>query len=96
MPFVRRSQLAIEDYRNIWRYISVNNPDAADELLRTIDSKLELYAEHPYMGTVRDALSQGLRSFPVGRYVIFYRVVSDGIEVARVLHGSRDLQKFFG
>jgi toxin ParE1/3/4 len=33
-----------------------------------------------------------VRSFPVGNYVVFYRVVTDGIELVRVLHGMRRLR----
>lgn len=33
-----------------------------------------------------------MRSFPVFRYVVFYRPLDDGITVVRVLHGSRDLE----
>lgn len=43
------------------------------------------------MGRLRGELATGLRSFPVGRYVIFYRALSNGIEIVRVLHGARDL-----
>jgi toxin ParE1/3/4 len=27
----------------------------------------------------------------VGNYLIFYRPISDGIEIVRVLHGARDI-----
>lgn len=47
------------------------------------------------MGRLRDELTEGLRSFPVGRYVIFYRIVQDGVEIVRVLHGARDLDSIF-
>lgn len=47
------------------------------------------------MGRMREILSAGLRSFPVGRYVIFYRPLQDGIDVVRVLHGTRDLEAVF-
>ena len=93
MPVVHRSALAEQDYRDIWRYIAADNPDAADRLLLRIDSKLELYADNPGIGTARDNLAPGLRSFPVGNYLVFYRIVPDGIELVRVLHGSRDLEK---
>ncbi len=53
MAVVRRSALAEQDYRDIWRYIAADNPDAADRLLRRIDSKLELYAQNPQLGTAR-------------------------------------------
>ena len=44
------------------------------------------------MGTARDNLGRGVRSFPVGNYLVLYRIIPDGIEVARVLHGARDLK----
>jgi toxin ParE1/3/4 len=43
------------------------------------------------MGRKRDELISGLRSFPVGRYLIFYSTLPDGIEAVRVLHSARDL-----
>jgi toxin ParE1/3/4 len=96
MATVRRSPLAEQDYRDIWRYIANDNPDAADRLLQRIDAKLELYASNPRMGAMRDNLAQGLRSFPVGNYLAFYRITTDGIELVRMLHGARDLQTLLG
>jgi toxin ParE1/3/4 len=31
----------------------------------------------------------------IGKYVIYYRPVEDGIQVIRVVHGSRDLKRIF-
>jgi plasmid stabilization system protein ParE len=43
------------------------------------------------MGQLRTEFTTGqYRSFSVGSYVIFFRPTTDGIMVARVLHGSRD------
>jgi toxin ParE1/3/4 len=51
-----------------------------------------LLAGNPEIGRLRPELSvQGLRSFPVQTHVIFYLAQQDGIEVVRVLHGSRDI-----
>jgi len=47
------------------------------------------------MGRARDELEVGLRSFPVGRYAIFYLPIPDGVEIVRVLHGARDLDAIF-
>jgi toxin ParE1/3/4 len=44
-------------------------------------------------GRSREELAPGLRSFLVKQYVIFYRVIPEGIEVIRVLHGSRDMDQ---
>jgi toxin ParE1/3/4 len=43
------------------------------------------------MGRARPELAPDLRSFPFGRYVIFYMPLSDGIDVVRVLHSARDI-----
>ena len=47
------------------------------------------------MGRVRDELEPGMRSFPFGRYVIFYMPIDEGIDVVRVLHGARDIDAIF-
>lgn len=39
---------------------------------------------------VTDVEVRGLRRFPVGAYMIFYRAMTFGIEISRVLHQSRD------
>jgi toxin ParE1/3/4 len=44
------------------------------------------------MGRARDDIASGVRHFPVGRYLIFYRVLDDGVEVVRYLHGMRRLR----
>ena len=60
-----------------------------------IDQKLLALASTPGMGRTRDEIAEGLRSFPVGRYVIFYRTIPEGVEIVRVLHGSRDVDALF-
>lgn len=47
------------------------------------------------MGRARDELAAGLRSFPIGHYVLFYERVTDGIALVRVLHGARDINSQF-
>jgi toxin ParE1/3/4 len=47
------------------------------------------------MGMSRDELTTGLRSQPVGNYLIFYFPLEDGIDIVRVLHGSRDVDAIF-
>jgi toxin ParE1/3/4 len=47
------------------------------------------------MGRARDEVAPGLRSILRHPYVIFYRVTKDSIEIARVLHGRRNLAAVF-
>ena len=69
--------------------------ETADRVLGTIDQKCQALAEQPGIGRRRDELAPGLRSLPVGSYVVFYRGRGDGIEVIRVLHGARDINTVF-
>lgn len=83
------------DILAIARRIAEDNRTAAERFLDTIDETAHRLLTTPAMGRRRDELVPGLRSFPVGNYVIFYRVAKRGIEVARVLHGARDIPSLF-
>ncbi|BDI20174.1 hypothetical protein ANSO36C_59760 [Nostoc cf. commune SO-36] len=52
-------------------------------------------AAMPGIDRNRPELGEGIRSFPSGNYVIFYRTVEGGIQIMRVLHGARDIEKIF-
>jgi toxin ParE1/3/4 len=67
----------------------------ADAFIDDVDAKFHLLAEQPMIRRSREELAPGLRSFPLGRYVIFYEVTPDGIAIVRVLHGARDLGALF-
>ncbi len=60
-----------------------------------IDEQFRVLATQPSMGRARDELAPDVRSFPFGRYVIFYMPLDDGIDVVRVLHGARDVDAVF-
>ena len=59
--------------------------------LDTIRGRCELYAAQPEMGKRCPDLGEAIRRFVVGNYVVFYEPLPDGIQVLRVLHGSRDV-----
>jgi toxin ParE1/3/4 len=95
MPVIIKRPLARIDLSEIWDYIADDNETRADAFIDLIDQKFLELANHPKMGRSRDELAESLRSFPVGKYIIFYRVISKGIDIIRVLHGSRDLNAIF-
>jgi toxin ParE1/3/4 len=95
MPRVIRTREADRDLDEIADYVARDNPPAAEALIDTFDEKLRLLAQLPYVGRARSELVPDLRSFPVGRYLIFYRPLDDGIIVIRVLHGARNLRRLF-
>ena len=95
MARVLRRPQAAEDIAEIWDYIAEDNPDAADRWVDRLDQQFQLLAAQPLMGRARDELVPGIRSFPFGRYVIFYTPLDDGIDVMRVLHSARDIDAQF-
>jgi toxin ParE1/3/4 len=92
---VERSAQAERDLVDLWLYVAEDSLRAADRLLDQIHAALQMLASHPQMGRRRDALRTGLRSFPLGDYVIFYLPRDRGIVVVRVLSGYRDLDSMF-
>jgi toxin ParE1/3/4 len=69
----------------------------ADRFLVEAEATFSRLAGMPRMGTAYEPVAPpfvDLRFFPVSRYrdyLVFYRPISDGIEVFRVLHGARDI-----
>lgn len=91
-----RRERARRDLSRLWNYIAeASSEERADDFLRRIVNTFGTLATSPGIGRVRDDLKPGLRSHPVGRYVIYYFPLDDGIRVVRVLHGSRDIPTIF-
>ncbi len=92
MPRVLKRPEAESDLDEIWWYIAQDSPDHADRFLDRLQERFLALADFPKMGISRDDIQAGLRSQPVGNYLIFYFPLADGIEIVRVLHGSRDVE----
>ena len=95
MPRVTRRPLAEADVLEIWDYIADDGIAAADRWVDRLDEQFQVLAMQPMMGRARDELAPGVRSFPFGRYVVFYLPLDGGIDVVRVLHGARDIDAAF-
>lgn len=95
MSSYRYSSAANSDIEEIVLYIFALNPLAADHFLASLEETCELLAEHLLIGCSRPELGEGLRSFPIGNYLIFYTLAADGIVAVRVLYGGRHLPEAF-
>lgn len=93
------SPQAETDLEDIWYYIATESDGIhiADRVIDSITETLFLLAGHPHIGRRRDQdLRPGLRSFPVGKYVIIYRVEDNrDVLILRVMHGNRDIEALF-
>ncbi len=88
----RRARLDVLD---LWHYIAEDDERAADRFIDLLIRHFQLLGENPYSGRTREELRPGYRSFPVGRYVIFYRIAGTGVSILHVLHGRRDIEGLF-
>jgi toxin ParE1/3/4 len=92
MRRLRLSDQAKNDVLAVWEHIAVDKPVAADRLVQKLIVQCKSLAENPGIGKMRNELRSGLRSYPVGNYVILYHAIEDGIAIFRIVHGARDLE----
>ena len=83
--------LAESDIEGILDHIAEGRPRTARAVIARIREKCELLARNPEIGQRRMEFPGNYRSFPVQRWVIFYRVTVDAVQIHRVLDGARDI-----
>jgi toxin ParE1/3/4 len=82
-----------------YRYAKQGTKATARRFLVQAEATFNRLAKMPGVGTRYDAdepLYNDLRYFPISkfrRYLVFYREIPRGIEIVRVLHGSRDIDR---
>jgi toxin ParE1/3/4 len=82
------------DLGEIGRYTQQTwGPTLRDGYLKALTRAFELLAENPGVGRSRNDIRPGLRSFLCRRHLIFYREGSGGVEIIRLLHASRDVDR---
>lgn len=89
MAIFQKTAKAEEDLIDIWLYIAEDSPAAADKLLDTFEEKGRLLTDNPKLGQARPDIMEDVRYFPVGRYLMLYRAIPNGIELVRVVPGMR-------
>ena len=95
MPSVILAPAAQDDLDEILLYIAQESgsADIALRWLSNIEERFQVLAENPLIGAARPDIAPTLRHGVVGNYLILYRPAKSGIEVARVLHGARDVKR---
>jgi plasmid stabilization system protein ParE len=83
------------DLDEIWEYIAHDNINAADRWIRKWFDAFEAIARNPGIGHKRQDLTDyPLLFWPVGAYLVLYRVQSERTEIVAVTQGSRDIPSF--
>ena len=86
------SPVAAEDIGHIFEYLLVRIREGALKVFRAIEEAILRLADHPFSAPKAEVANQDdLRRISVPPYTVFHRVLSDTVEVVRVLHSARDL-----
>lgn len=95
MQNFRLSPAAESDLTDIWTYRADSSEERADEFIEHLVKQFMMLTTFPEAGRKRPELKKGIRSFVAEHHVIFYRTINQGIEIVRVLDGTRDIDKIF-
>jgi toxin ParE1/3/4 len=85
---------ALEDLSECWDYYDkTRSRTAANRVIEQIQNTCAFIQQQPGIGRRRFDIEPGLRSYPSGKYALYYRVdeSQEFVAVVRILHGARDI-----
>jgi len=89
---IRYLRTAETDLIDIFKYIQKDNPSAAVKQLERFDKSISQLSKSPYLGVVPkdDRLKRmGYRILIIDKYLVFYVVKTNTVQIRRVIHGAR-------
>jgi toxin ParE1/3/4 len=69
--------------------------EIADRIIDKITDRFWLLGEYPDAGKASDDIAAGVKCFPAGKYLIYYRATRRGTDILHVFYGARDQRKAF-
>ncbi|RDJ19842.1 type II toxin-antitoxin system RelE/ParE family toxin [Bosea caraganae] len=81
---------AMSDIEAITAWIKADNPVAAQRWFDDLYRRFDRLGDMPGMGVLRADISERVRLFPIGSYVVLYHEETHGVDIVRVSHGKRD------
>lgn len=96
MGKIRWTHTAVEWLRNIYEYISVNDPETARKVSGGIFNKAKILEKFPYIGyELIQYRPKEIRVLLYGHYRIVYLIKNDNnIDILGVFHGSIDIKRY--
>jgi toxin ParE1/3/4 len=87
--------LATKDLDEIADYFAENSIEAGERFFKSFSHKCQQLVAFPNSGKNYGAIRPGLRGLSLEGYIIFNRLLEDGVEILRVLSGRRDFSPLF-
>lgn|SRR5487761_116558 len=92
----RASRDAERDLDEIFLYWAKRaSLEVADRLIDGIIDRFWLLGEYPEAGRSSDDIAAGVKCFPAGKYLIYYRKTRRGTDILHVFHGAQDQKQAF-
>jgi toxin ParE1/3/4 len=92
----RVSEIALQDLQQIYSYWSNRaGLQVADRIIDRIAARFWLLGEHPNAGKPAHNLGPGVKCFPAGRHLIYYRVTRRSTEILHIFHSACDQDRAF-
>jgi len=67
--------------------------EIADRIIDKITDRFWVLREHPDAGKASEGIAAGVKCFPAGKYLIYYRATRRGTDILHVFCGARDQRK---
>lgn len=93
MGEVRHTYRARRDLIELWLELRKVNPGAADGVYQRLGARLEVLKQFPEAGPLRPRLDREARILVEPPYLILYRIIPEGVEIVRVVHGARQIDR---
>ena len=98
MGKVVKRPIVVKDLIELATYIADGNLDISDNFLLAAEKTFVRLGNFPRLGklckfnhpNLLDVRQKAIKGFE--NYLIFYRLIEGGVEIIRVIHGSRDLE----
>jgi len=87
--------LASQDLNEIADYFAENSIEAGERFFNAFNRKCQQLVAFPNSGKSYAEIRPGLRGISLEGFIIFYRILDDGIEILRVVSGRRDFPSLF-
>jgi toxin ParE1/3/4 len=87
----RVSRAAEQDLEEIFFYWAKRAGEhPAERIIDAIVGRFALLANYPEAGKLVSQISPGVRCFPAGKYLIYYRRTPRWTDIIHIFHGARD------
>ena len=96
MAEIRWTEEACQWLQDIHAYIALDNPEAAQRVVKGIFEKVQMLHRYPLIGSKHRNEAEGeIRILLFGHYRIAYlKNTDDNIDILGVFHGALDIDKY--